>query len=52
MVRDKSLNVRWSDQELAEIQRIAEQEDRTPGQVVRKLVGEALAARHQKEHAS
>jgi predicted transcriptional regulator len=49
MVRDESLTVRWSEEELAELQRIAEQEDRTRGYVIRQLVGEALAARREKE---
>lgn len=49
MVLDTTFAVRWSEEELAEIQRIAEQEDRTRAYVVRKLVGEALAARRQKE---
>jgi hypothetical protein len=51
MVRQKTLAIRWSEEELAEIKRIAEQEDRSQGNVVRKLVDEALTARREKEQS-
>jgi hypothetical protein len=52
MVRDKRLAIRWTDEELAEIERIAREEDRTRGNTVRKLVDEALTARRERESKS
>lgn len=49
VTRDESLTIRFSADEMQEIQRLAVQEDRTRGAMVRKLVDEALAARRAKE---
>jgi hypothetical protein len=49
MARDESLTIRFSTDEMAAIERIAEDEARTRGNAVRKLVDEALTARREEE---
>lgn len=45
VIRDEQLTIRFSAEEMQEITKLADEEDRTKGAMVRKLVGEALAER-------
>jgi hypothetical protein len=49
MALDEALTIRFTTEEMAEIERVAAEEQRTRGAAVRKLVAEALAARQKKE---
>lgn len=43
--REESLTIRFTEDEMADIQRLADEEDRKRGPMVRRLVQEAIAAR-------
>jgi hypothetical protein len=43
--REDSLTIRFSSQEMDLIEFLAEQEDRTKGAMIRRLINEAIAAR-------
>lgn len=45
VIRDEQLTIRFSAEEMQEITRLADEEDRPKGAMVRKLVDEALAER-------
>jgi hypothetical protein len=51
MAMEEQLSIRFSALEITEITRIAKEEDRSLGFVVRELVGEAITARHEKEQS-
>jgi metal-responsive CopG/Arc/MetJ family transcriptional regulator len=49
---DTWIHARVGEDTRAELDRVAKNEDRTRSQMIRVLIGEALAARHEKEQAS